>query len=515
MLINFLQPKFINKIKPLKITFTSNPILKEGIKSDSFEKRNYSISEQATIIDEIDLEIESLKADMADLESNLARHAKEQIIKEEIDKLKEKREKTIAKFNPNVAFLSDSSLSWKEKRERLWQQQEIIPAIKLPRVEDCAFDSLWRNSDYFIMNKTNIGNFLDSTYEANIENYKRLSQEGVISYSEFAKKYGFDVQEIYRYVKEGFLQPLTLRNLISGDEIPVHIFDDEANIVNLNGIERHNKIRKLVSQSPYCDKNYLPVKYFAKLGFGDEKELLNSITNGKLKGKIIPTKTKDGIKDEQYIAYKSLSAMGWLKYLRNQNKNLMSFEDFAKLTRVDITDMEEALLEGEVQAIPHYIYKDDANKVLINLKHPKNIAFLEKKNFEYEMVKNENKEKSSVVMKTAWALSHHTQEIKNSTISKMPEVKEIFSRMEELKDYLKRKEKGELKEGELEPKITRSDRIKIKTFYKIIWQEAGMEEFRTSIKRAKIGYKEYKEKGLDNVSDIEVKEIIRNIISKK
>ena len=56
-----------------------------------------------------------------------------------------------------------------------------------------------------------------------------------------------------------------------------------------------------------------------------------------------------------------------LKYLRNQNKNLCSVEQLAKKAKVGVTEIEEALLSGEIKPIRECLYAGDDLEITIDL----------------------------------------------------------------------------------------------------------------------------------------------------
>ena len=432
---------------------------------------------------------------------------------EKIKDLINKREDLIKTYNPNVAFLSDEKYTWPQRRSILRAHPEIVSLQKLSKVEDSVFKSLWCNNKYFVLNKTNIGNMLDTSYELNKENYGRLAKDGLYSFSEVREKYGFSEKELNRYVQEGYIEPIKLKNIATDEEEPVHVLDIN-NEKNQKGIERYKFLGSLVKESPHLDKEYLPVKYLVSLGFGSEKELLQLTKTKKLTGKTVPFKTKDGVKEEFCIFYKKC-AEGELQFLRNENKNVMDTEQFAKRARMSQTEVESAIVDGKLKIIPHYIFESDKDKLFIHLKYPQNAEFLDKKDFEYALIQEEKSKLISVRAKLAWALSGNTRKIAREIVGANPELKEIFQKRDDLQDYLDRKEKGELKEGEMEPRLTKEEKIKIKMFYKSVWEKAGTEEYKQSFERAKRTIIEYKQSGFDGIKDEEAKENFIQIISEK
>ena len=500
-----------------KISFSSNPTVNIPEKPDTFETSKVPPKEQALSIQELDKQIAQAKEDRKNYEGSITKeysyeyYEKSHNFDEKIKDLVKKREKLIKTYNPNVAFLSDGSMTWSLRRSILARHPEIVPFQKLPKMEE--FQSAWCNNKYFVMNKTNIGNMLDTSYELNKENYGRLSKDGLYSFSEIRKKYGLSEKEIYRYAQEGYFEPVKLRNIATGEEEPIHVLDINSE-TNKKGIERYQFMCSFVKESPYINKDYLPAKYLVNLGFGTEKELQKFTKTRKLTGKIMPLKTKDGEKEELCIFIKR-AAEGELQFLRNENKNVMDVEQFAKRARMTQSEVEAAIVSGELQIIPHYIFESDKGKLFLHLKQSKNADFIDKKDFEYEMTQEEKNRLISARAKLAWKLAVNTRKISKEIVGANPELKAIFQKKDELEDYLDRKEKGELKEGEMEPHLTREEKIKIKMFYKAVWEKAGTEEYKQSFERAKRTIMEYKQSGFDGIKDEEAKENLVQIMSEK
>ena len=345
-----------------------------------------------------------------------------------------------------------------------------------------------------------------------------MNNKNLASYSQICTKYGFTTQEMNRYVKDGMFKPIHLINLETQEKEAVHIIDlsDEENI---KAIERHNQIKNIVLENPYEDKDVISAKKLSELGFGTQHEIAEAVKFHKLPGKIITKETPEGTKTSILVAYKHPKAVGTLQFLRNQSKTTVNLEQLARIAHTDITELEDALLTGEVEYIPYCIYKPDERKFLFNLKNPKNLKFINQKIFEYkiaqEQVKSERREKSSLRSTIAWALCVNTRQVAKLITAQNPKYKEIFEKLDKIKDYDKRESENELEEGEIRPFLTKDERIKLKTFYKTMWQEAGLEEYKNAMAKAKEAIIQYKEYGLDSVQSEEIKAVIREFYENK
>lgn len=552
-----------NNIHKINFKTATNPINFKGLNQDTFEKQSaaeLTIAQGLDLIFKKDQEIETAKAQKEELETEKEELEKEQ---KEIEKerkefkkeeqkhyykrdeyeqnsyiierltdliyekgcdlrgLKKERERLIGEINPNVEFMTDVNLNWPQRRRIARQHPEIMFLANFEKaLNDTCFTKLMHDSPYFVVNRTNIGNFIDTSYEPNKENFEIVSKEGMLSYSQFCDKYGFEIQDLNRYVKEGLLTPIQLTNLKTGQKENVHVLDANDEEHTGEGIARHEALEKfLPEESRYADKNFVSEFYLSQLGYGTQKELFEAVQHKNLPGQIIPVKEGDKEELRAFVLYKHISAKGKLAYMRNQNKNITGTEEFAKIAKVDMTDLEDAILSGEVQNIREYIDGNDKNKFIFNLKNPKNIRYIHKKQFEYEILRRELKrqssEKKSLSALIAWKLCPETKKEAKSIVAMHPELKEIFEKKQQIKEFEKRKSKGEVDPSETAPYLTRQERIKLKMFYKQMWSQAGTQEYCDARERAKIAIKEYKEGGFNNVKDEYIRQIIVDFYNKK
>ena len=177
----------------------------------------------------------------------------------------------------------------------------------------------------------------------------------------------------------------------------------------------------------------------------------------------------------------------------------------------------DAIISEEVQNIPHYIY-DDKNLTLFNIKNPKNIEYINRKNFEFEVIqeqiKSERKEKTSLKVKIAWALCHNTRKTAKGMVAQHPEYMELFKKIDKVREYQKRLAANKIEEGETEPYLTKDDRIKLKIFYKTLWRQAGTDEFKNAMLVAKEAIAQYKQEGPEAIEDNTIKNIIKEFYEK-
>lgn len=539
MNISFLSPVNFKNTKN-NLNSVSNPYFKGNIKTDSFERTQQNkptyeqLSAYLDIYFEIEDEIRALKEKQTKLsqeEKTLSRMkfrgefvTKNQIndkweqieeIKKEIKKLVLKKEKIIGKINPNVEFLGDDALGWSEKRKIIETRPEIMKLSDIEKANRDGFHkSIWYGGQYLMTNRPNgIQYYVDSSYPANKKNLDILLNENIISKGEFEKKYDIDVIKMNRYIKEGILKQQGLTNLRTGEVESVNLFDvtDETNI---KGVERHKNLKSMLpKETKYKAIDFLPIEYISSLGYGSIEEIKNEIINKKLPTQTTTIRTPNGIKETIGLNWKHISAIGTLNFLKNGNSSVISMEEMLKLTKLDITDLEECILSGEVTPIKECLYPKKQEEFEFNTKNAKTREFIEKKQFEYEIKKEllseERKERASLRAKIAWKLSEETRKASRQVASRMPEIIEIFKKQREIKEINEKIENGEISENEAEkPKISYADRIKIKTYNKYVWEIAGTEEFKYNMQRAKIAVEQLNKDGIHGVKDEEIRYII-------
>ena len=246
-------------------------------------------------------------------------------------------------------------------------------------------------------------------------------------------------------------------------------------------MERYRKLSNPVKKSPYLNKDWVTGKYLESLGFGEEKEIIELIKTGKIRGTVVDIKTSSGIKKEARVFFNDFETSKVLKSLRT-NKTVKNIDEFASYFNVSKTDIENLILEGELQIVQEYIYPQDEKEILINLKNPKNANFINKKQYESALIKGDVDKKSSIITRLAFELTPRTKSIANELLSKNPVSDEIDS---------------------------------IRAFSNSLWEIAGEEEYKIAIKRIKKSLKEFKQLGYSKIEDEEIKELIKKILIEK
>ena len=82
--------------------------------------------------------------------------------------------------------------------------------------------------------------------------------------------------------------------------------------------------------------------------------------------------------------------------------------------------------------------------------------------------------------------------------------------MNKIKEINEQIASGVINEKEAQfPEITEEERIKVKAYYKKVWEAAGSDEFKYNRQRAKMGIEQFSKDGIGAVADEEIKYLIQ------
>lgn len=311
--------------------------------------------------------------------------------------------------------------------------------------------------------------------------------------------------------------PFVCKEYVSQNEKTIKTpFIDMENEQNKKYFERiYNIIPKkskyhFSSVGPGNDKKIrIPVSYLAKLGFGSEEQLLELIRTKKIMGGVAN-------KESEKIYYVTIDCsktvdnnqtIREIEKLRNENPKIRTFEQFRKELKLKKEELRNAILEGEVDLIPVFLNPSDGQSKCIDVSIPKNKDFYEKTKTELEIRKQaliEQKETKkqeriehldyqqrmqSLRMKLVWNFMPKTREIASKLAQNDGYVCSLFAKMEDSKEEL-----------------TTQEEIKIKSYYKELWLQAGVEEQKEAFKKTAHAIETYEQFGLEAL-DEEIKKI--------
>ena len=412
-------------------------------------------------------------------------------------------------LNPNSAFLYNPDLDDNEKRKMLKAKPSLqtrYTLIHQAKIPSNVTEKIFSEKSGYVFDEFDGRLIIDFDLEANkeakelvkkainkinekqktIDSYNKL-RETHLTVSEFTKEFGITEAQARRFIDEGLISKTdTHRGLL------IDPYDDK----NMELIEKHKKLYPSKSEKYFIGKdNYIPAGYLLKLGFGTSiNDLIDLCNLGILNGKVEQKNDKKVLK----IAVSSNADESALMDLRTKNSNCKTIEMFAKSLHVKQAKIEEAIMNGELEIVPEYIFEDDAKTVYINLKNPKNAEFIDKL-FEKRLEKSLIGEKSAMSyrMSLVWAMCPQTKETAKTVAKEQGWVGQILAKADEVG----------------EDSLSESEKKSLNLYRETFWEKAGTEEYKLAHERAKIAMKEYEKGGIEAVKDPEVRELLNNIIN--
>lgn len=266
------------------------------------------------------------------------------------------------------------------------------------------------------------------------------------------------------------------------------------------------------------------VKKLVADGFGSEQELLALIKNKTIKGGYADTKTPEGTKKVLVVNVNDTQSKDVLRDLRRMR--CIGIRDLSLQSGISLTRLEDAVLNGEMDAIKNLYLQYGTAQLLIDKKSQKNIMAFDKLAFEDKLLKSlqqqekaEDKERQSkeksLIMKLTWDMCPSTKKAAAILMNKNPKVVEIRQKINELKASLKdykAKSDERISAQEAIEALEAQEQIEIKKFFKNMWNTAGVEEFTNAHKKATIAVKQYQTGGLEAVQDDEMKNALAGLI---
>lgn len=423
--------------------------------------------------------------------------------------------------HPSVAFLYNPDLSAKEKLQILDESESVFSRAGLAKkmglhpekifawIENGNFDT--EKISYLIFGTAD-SYYIDTELPKNkafIE-YVESTLPHAIPGEDLLMKYNFSQDEIKSLVKSGKLKPVGFDNIPEKNCGPYNLLFDAEDEINRLTIQRHLRITPLMS-SKYGEgkRRFVPVNYLQKLGYGSAQSLYKLVQSGKLPGKIMPA---DEGKLRVSVDIGAKNAQLNLSRLRGLNPDIISAEEFRKECGLTKSAFKEAVLDGEIEIIREYIFKDDSQERLVNRKNPKNQGFLDKILFEQQLIEERKAEKRAKTRQERIARIQNPIESLRRTLvwSMCPYTKMVAGEIAK-KDGHASKILGKISEEGRE-KLNREEEIKYKSYCKSFWAMAGGEEYGKAHARAKEIIADFKAGGIEAVKDPEARKVIADFI---
>ena len=276
--------------------------------------------------------------------------------------------------HPKTAFLYNPDITCDEKREILNKTDNVLTVLQAAK----RFHLPIHTIAGFIRTKTIEADYaveysiIDMDFEVNREFFAKV-KKSILTNADFCTKYNYTQDEISKLVKSGELVSCSENGYV------IDITDEK----NVKAIEKHLKTTPLKSPKYYKSqvesyKNMVPVSYLSGLGFGKPLDLFNAVKNKKLPGRYIIKETPEGKKCNAVIDISSIFCEYALQRKRDDNENVKTIQELAKMLHLTPDDIKQALINDELEIIPEYIFGSDSRKTFIDLTKQKNIDFINK-----------------------------------------------------------------------------------------------------------------------------------------
>ena len=454
-----------------------------------FGYKNCDYSRQVQILREFDEKIDIILSKIKEIGNQRTSRTEVNALRARARELILKKAEISGIFNGNIKILYDKNNFQSRINRYLDMHPEIIPINSLEGSEREEFVDLWHNRDFFVTDKTPFGVFLDSSYEPNRVNFERLTGRRFVTAREMGKKYEINLRDIQKYSKYGIFRPLTLKNLISGKEVPTPLFDIENDETNIKGVEGYRKFHTPLEVYQCPKGEYISPKQLANLGFATEEKIFEMIIFGQLVGKFFYKKTEYGTKKDVALLFNDPETKTKLKALRAKNPDTVGLMAFSRMAKADIAEIEASVMKDELSIIPCTLYPEDDRRMLINLKKRKNVEFLNRKKFEQAVLSGKSDRLSSVSQCLIYDLCPHTRDIGRFIAETNPVIVTILENSE----Y---------------QKLNKDELAKIKMYSDMLWEKAGRDEYEKTTERIKTALEEYKLGGVENIKDEEARKAL-------
>lgn len=259
------------------------------------------------------------------------------------------------KINPNTAFIYDPSLT-SEQKQKMIEDSPILTLAHTFSLKTNLNTPDWYNlnclvADQFYYERPKkspqLFNVYDLTIPINKQNFEKLAQNApnLLSFDDIGSKYGIWHDYLRSLIDRGHLKPFTLKDKNEDKQRNVKLID-VTDPINIKGLERLQKLAPMREErkglSPYPTSKthcYVNIPELSRLGFGEQKELLEHLKAGRLQGKLEVVEKEAGTK--------KLRAAVDINSYKNRDilENLRSFRcefisDLSRKTGINIETLE-------------------------------------------------------------------------------------------------------------------------------------------------------------------------------
>ena len=189
-----------------------------------------------------------------------------------------------------------------------------------------------------------------------------------------------------------------------------------------------------------------------------------------------------------------------LRDLRDANPKVKSLKEMANALKITQKSLEYAIIDGDVEIIPEYIFVFDNETKYIDISTPKNQEFIRKIKFERELEKSLRNAEREEIQQAKIANQDLRQRLNSLRMALawefMPNTRIIGSELAMQDGFLC---KLIAKESKDKDSLTDIEEAKINSYRRELWTRAGSEELRNAHQKANAIMKVFKANGLSNI----------------
>lgn len=440
------------------------------------------------------------------------------------------------RINPNTAFIYNPNLTPEQKQKMIDESPILTQGHPFSEKTNLKTPD-WYNRECFVFDSffyerpkksPQLINVYDLTIPINKKNFDKLEQNApnLLSFDDICAENNIWNDYLRSYINRGHLRPFTLTDKNGQKERNIRLVD-VTDPINIEGLERLKKLAPITverkGQSPYPTSKiscWISIPELSRLGFGEQKELLEHLKAGRLKGKLEVVEKEDGTKKlRAAVDINRLENQDLLEDVRTFRCEFIS--DLAQKTGINIETIENEILNGNFVTIKDLLSIGRKKEPLINIEEEQNAQTLEKLLFEKNVAdsilqaeKDEKeqlrKDKMSVRMRLTWHLCPQTKSVVNAIFSQDKTIAALSDRKKELENYIAQREDGEDNSDLLQSiqSIEKEIEVEMKKLYKTMWNICGTEEYKNALAKSKEFIEIYEKKGLSEIEDKEIRNIL-------
>lgn len=416
------------------------------------------------------------------------------------------------KKDSSTAFLFNPDIPISKRRE-LAIKNQIYTLKELPDTLGVAKSTVdgWCRSgavDILELGEKSDDKFIPVKSKANAEFFDTLISRKNDFYTpeRLINEYNVPEGRLKSQIEKGELRSYGYKGALPSGIGYLSALIDTKDELNVKKLEEYDKLYPKASLYLRSDK--VPANLLQKTGFANVNTVKRLIAEGHIKGNIERIETKEGTKTRTTVDITSNDTKNALFYLRANNPDTISDSALIRNSSATRAVVDEAILNGELEIVPEYLFVEDFSKRFFDRRNPKNAEFIDKLLFEAK-IKEELQPKKAASRKKDRDYSgvNKYQSLRMALAwNYCPKTRQVASNLAQDDQYLRilleKDNNGE--------ELTTKEQIKVNSYRKQMWQQAGSDEFKAALLRANEILTAYFESGIDSVNDDSAKEILKN-----